>query len=97
MTTVPEPAGPGEPSRWQTVVKTARVFRADFRERAVSTFWQTFVATMAMAQPTTNWSELERIFASSMAAGLAAVLSMAKSTIVRNRGIKNSASSSKNV
>jgi hypothetical protein len=97
MTTVPQPAGPGEPSRWQTVVKTARVFWKDFRERAWSTFWQAFVAVLALAHPTTDWSELGKILAAAVAAGIAALLSMAKSIVVRNRGVKNSASSSKNV
>jgi hypothetical protein len=97
MTTVPQPAGSGEPSRWQTVVKTARVFWRDFRERAWSTFWQAFVSTLALAHPTTDWSELTKILAAAIAAALAALLSMAKSLIVRNRGVKNSASSSKKV
>lgn len=97
MTTVPQPAGSGEPSRWQTVVKTARVFWKDFRERAWSTFWQAFMAVLAGAQATTDWSQLGKILAAAVAAGIAALLSMAKSIIVRNRGVKNSASSSKNV
>ena len=97
MTTTPQPAGPGEPSRWQTVVKTARVFWRDFRERAWSTFWQAFVAVLAMAQPTTDWSQLGKVLAAAAVAGAAALLSMAKSIVVRNRGVKNSASASKNV
>lgn len=91
------PAGTGEPSRWQTVVKTARVFWKDFRERAWSTFWQAFVSTLALAHPTTNWGELTKILFAALAAAVAALLSMAKSIVVRNRGVKNSASSSKNV
>jgi hypothetical protein len=97
MSTVPQPAGPGEPSRWQTVVKTARVFWKDFRERAWSTFWQAFVASLAGAHATTNWSELGKILVAGVVAGIAAMLSMAKSIVVRNRGVKNSASSSKSV
>lgn len=97
MTTIPQPAGPGEPSRWQTVVKTARVFWKDFRERAWSTFWQAFVSTLVLAYPTTNLSTLGNVLAAAVVAGLAALLSMAKSIVVRNRGVKNSASSSKNV
>lgn len=94
--TTPEPV-PGEPSRWQTVVKTAKTFWKDFRERAWSTFWQAFVATLAVAHPTTDWSELTKILLAGLAAGVAALLSMIKSIVVRNRGVKNSASSSKNV
>lgn len=93
----PQPAGPGEPSRWQRVVKTASVYWKDFRERAWSTFWQAFIASLALAQPTTDWSQLGKILAAAAVAGIAALLSMAKSLIVRNRGVKNSASSSKNV
>lgn len=97
MTDIPQPAGPGEPSRWQTVVKTARVFWKDFQERAWSTFWQAGLVVLVAAQPTTDWSQLGKILAAAAVAGGAAVLSMAKSLIVRNRGVKNSASSSKNV
>ena len=92
-----EEAVPGEPSRWQTVVKTGRVFWKDFRERAWSTFWQAFVATFLLTQPTTDWDQLNKVLAAAVTAGISALLSMAKSLIVRNRGVKNSASSSKNV
>lgn len=95
MTTVPQPAGPGEPSRWQTVVKTARTFWKDFRERAWSTFWQAFVSTLALAHPTTDRSEIWKVLAAGAVAGMASLLAMAKAIIVRNRGIKNSASSTK--
>jgi hypothetical protein len=84
-------------NRWQTVVKTAKVFWSDFRERAWATFWQAFVSTLAIAHPTTDWSELGKILAAGAVAGVAALLSMAKSIWARNRGIKNSASASKNV
>lgn len=84
-------------NRWQTIVKTAKVFWSDFRERAWSTFWQSFVAVLAVAHPTTDWSELGKIGAAAIAAGLASLLSMGKSIVVRNRGIENSASASKNV
>lgn len=79
------------------MVKTARVFWGDLRERAVSTFWQAFLASLLMAQPASDWSQPNKVVAAGLVAGLAAVLSMAKSIVVRNRGIKNSASSSKNV
>lgn len=95
--TSPMPAGPGEPSRWQTVVKTAKVFWKDFRERAWSTFWQAFVAALIAAQPTTDWSQLGKILGAAAVAGVAALLSMTKSIVVRNRGVQNSASASKNV
>lgn len=88
MTTAPNPTG------WQTVVKTAGVFWKDFRERALSTFWQGFVAVFVLAQPTTSWSAGKAILISALMGGAAAVLSMAKSLIVRQRGVSNSASSS---
>lgn len=87
----------GQSSRWQTVVKTARVFWKDFRERAWSTFWQAGLATLAASQPIGDWSDLRKLLTASAVAGGAALLSMAKSLIVRNRGVRNSASASKNV
>lgn len=88
---------PEHPTRWQTVVKTAGVFWSDFRERAWSTFWQTFLSTLAISNPTTDWGTTKAIVVSAIFAGGAAVLSMAKALVVRNKGIKNSASASKNV
>lgn len=84
-------------TRWQTVVKTAKVFWSDFRERAFSTFWQAALPVLAGSQPTTDWSALKSIGVAAAVGGGGAVLSMAKSLIVRRRGIKNSASASKNV
>jgi len=78
-------------------VKTAKVFWADFSERAWSTFWQAFVSTLAVAHPTTDWSELSRLGVAAAVAGGASLLSMAKSIWVRNRGVQNSASASKKV
>lgn len=91
----PQPAGPGEPSRWQTVVKTANVFWHDFRERALSTFWQGALPVLVAAQPTTDWSVLKSVLIAAAVGGAGAVLSMAKSLYVRRRGVKNSASASK--
>lgn len=88
---------PEEQSRWQTVLKTTRTFWRDFTERAWSTFWQAFVSALALAQPTTDWSQLGKILAAAGVAGLAALFSMAKSLIVRKRGVTNSASSNKRV
>jgi hypothetical protein len=85
------------PNKWQTVVKTAKVFWADFRERAWATFWQAFVSTLAISHATTDWSELGKILIAAAGAGAAALLSMAKSIWARNKGVKNSASISKSV
>lgn len=92
-----DPAPTPEPTRWQTVVKTAGVFWSDFRERAWSTFWQAFLAVLFVSQPTMDWTTMKSLVISAAVAGGAAVLSMAKSLIVRNKGIKNSASASNNV
>lgn len=92
--TTPEP-NPSSP--WQTVMKTVRVYWADFRERAWSTFWQAFLAVLVTTQPSTNWSGIKSVAISAIVAGGAALLSMAKSIVVRNRGVQNSASSSKTV
>ena len=78
-------------------VKSDKQFWKDFKERAFSTFWQGAGPILVAAQPTTNWSEVKIIGWAALVGGVGAVLSMGKSVIVRNRGIKNSASGSKKV
>lgn len=80
-----------------TWVKTARQYWKDFRERAFSTFWQTFVGVVIATQPATDWNGVRSVLISALVAAIASVLSMVKSIIVRNRGVKNSASSSTKV
>lgn len=80
-----------------TWVKTAKQYWKDFRERALSTFWQAAIPILVAAPPATDWSGLKTVgWAVAVGAG-GAVLSMAKSIVVRNRGVKNSASSSTKV
>jgi hypothetical protein len=78
-------------------VKTVKQFWKDFYERAGSTFWQAAVPVLVAAPATTNWSALKIVGAAAFTAGCGALLSMAKSLIVRRRGIENSASASKSV
>lgn len=77
--------------------KTARQFWKDVRERALSTFWQGAVPILVAAPPATDWSGAKTIAWAAIVGGGGAILSMAKSLIVRNRGVKNSASSSTKV
>jgi hypothetical protein len=79
------------------VVKTSVTFWKDFKERAWNTAWQAFLAVLVGAQPTTDWSGLRSIVISAIVAAGAALLSMAKSLVVRNRGVQNSASADKAV
>jgi hypothetical protein len=99
--TTPPPAEPEQVppphTRWATVVKTSLTFWKDFRERAWSTAWQAFLATLIGAQPTTDWSGIKSLAISAVVAAGAAVLSMGKSLVVRNRGVKDSASADKAV
>jgi hypothetical protein len=76
-----------------TWIKTAKQYWKDFRERALSTFWQAAVPILVAAPPATNWGGLQTVGWAAAVGGGAAVLSMVKSTYVRNRGVKNSASS----
>lgn len=88
---------PDLPSEIHVAVKSANTFWKDFRERAVSTFWQGMVSVLIVAAPTTNWSTLRTIGASAIAAGVASLFSMGKSLVVRNRGKLNSASANSSV
>lgn len=80
-----------------TVVKTAKTFWTDFSERAVNTFWQGAVPILLAAPPTTDWSTIKTVGAAAFVGGCGAVLSMAKSLVMRRRGVENSASAAKSV
>jgi hypothetical protein len=80
-----------------TWVKTAKQYWKDFRERALSALWQGAVPILVAAPPATDWSAVKTVAWAAAVGGGAAVLSMAKSIVVRNRGVKNSASSSTKV
>lgn len=80
-----------------TWVKTAQQYWKDFRERALRTAWQTFVAAVVAAQPVTDWSGAKAVLLSAAMAVGASVLSMVTSLFARNRGVKNSASTSTEV
>lgn len=80
-----------------TWVKTARQFWKDFRERAIRTAWQTFAAAIVAAQPATDWSGAESVLLSAAMGVGAALLSMVTSLFARNKGVKNSASTSSKV
>ena len=77
--------------------KSAKQYWKDFRERAFSAFWQGATPVLIASQPTTDWSEVKIIAWAAFVGGVGAVFSMAKSMVVRNRGIKNSASANKSV
>lgn len=77
--------------------RTAQQYWKDFRERAFSTFWQAAVPILIAAPPATNWGDIKTVSWAVVVGGAAAILSMVKSIIVRNRGIKNSASGSTKV
>lgn len=78
-------------------VKSSKQFWKDFRERAFATFWQGAGPILVAAQPSTDWSEVKIVSWAAIVGGVGAVLSMGKSLLFRNRGIKNSASASKKV
>jgi hypothetical protein len=84
----PRPAG---------VIKSAEQFWADFRERALNTFWQGGVTTIIAAPPITDWSVLKTVMVAAIMGGGAAIFSMAKSLAVRKNGIVNSASASSKI
>lgn len=79
------------------LVKSKAAFVRDVTERVGNTFWQGALGVLVLSQPTTNWSELRSIGYAAIGGGIAAVGSLVKSYLVRNRGVKNSASASKSV
>lgn len=105
MTTppTPEPTGPIQPApvpvtpTVTSVIKTAKVYWSDFKERALSTFWQAAVPILVAAPPTLDWSAIKTVSWAAGVGGGGAILSMAKSIWARRRGINNSASSAKTV
>jgi hypothetical protein len=85
------------PSQINVAAKSAKTFWKDFRERAISTFWQGMVSVLIVAAPTTDWSTLRTTAAAAVVAGGMALFSMAKSLVVRRRGVLNSASTDSSV
>lgn len=79
------------------ITRSNRNFNRDLVERALSTFWQGAAAVLIASNPTTNWSELRQIGAAAAIGGVASLLSVAKSNLVRYRGVENSASANNSV
>lgn len=79
------------------IVKTGKLFWKDFTERAVNTFWQGAAPSLAAIQLGTDWSVMKSVAFAAAVGGAGALLSMAKSLIVRDWGIVNSASATKSV